>query len=488
MRDLGIARRSLLHLRPDISRVVARLFVPGRELLGGSESRAESTVERVMALSDEEVDAALASLYERFSSRHLDIHESFQSNFERIVGYVKAPLSPARQELLGATFTHELTLEGAAICNPSLVASPVQSRLRDGEVRVVMSYRAISEGHRSSICFREGVVGPDGTLVLDEAKRFPVIAVTSPAPLNREHVRALLRDRDADGDSAEAVLSNLFEEFSTAELEKAMVQFELQGDTRPNVLQTIGTLRAIVAGFYAADFSDDVALTRRVLWPTAPGEYEGMEDARFVRLDDDGTSRYVATYTAFNGFSVAQQLLETEDFIHFVSSPLAGMAARNKGLAIFPRKVNGRYTALSRHDRESNTLAYSDDLHCWDDAVALEAPQLDWELLQLGNCGSPMELPEGWLVLTHGVGPMRTYAIGALLLDLENPTKVIARSMLPVLSPSAEEQDGYVPNVVYSCGSLLHENTLCLPYGVGDQSIRYATFDVKLLLDSLVKV
>jgi len=488
VRDLGLARRSSLHLRADGSRVVARLFVPGHELLGGSESRAESTVERVMALSEEEVDVALASLCERFSSRHENIHDSFNENFTRVAGYVKAPISMSRQELLGATFTHELTLEGAAICNPSLVASPHQDGLREGEVRVVMSYRAISEGHRSSICFRDGVIGPDGTLTLEEAEKFPVVATSSPTSISRKHVRELLHDRRAGGDSAESVLSNLFAEFSNAELEVALKNLELQSDTRPNALKTIRALRSIAAGFYAADFSEDVALSRRVLWPTAPNELEGMEDARFVRLDDGGTSRYVATYTAFDGTSVAQQFLETEDFRHFASTPLAGRAARNKGLAIFPRKIAGHYAALSRHDRESNTLAFSDDLHCWDDAITLETPQSDWELLQLGNCGSPIELPEGWLVLTHGVGPMRTYAIGALLLDLGDPSKVIARSHLPILSPNADEQDGYVPNVVYSCGSYLHGRILCLPYGVGDQSIRYATFDVDALLYALVEL
>jgi len=463
VRDIGLARRTTLHLRSDVSRVVARLFVPGHELLGGSESRAESTVERVMALSEEEVDAALASLYERFSSRHDNIHDAFNDNFARVAGYVKAPISVSRQELLGATFTHELTLEGAAICNPSLVASPRQDGLREGEVRVVMSYRAISEGHRSSICFRDGVIGPDGTLTLEETARFPVIATSSPTSISRKHVRELLRDRRAGGDSAESVLSNLFDEFSNADLEVALKKLELQSDTRPNALKTIRALRAIAAGFYAADFSEDVELSRRVLWPTAPNEVEGMEDARFVQLDDDATSRYVATYTAFDGTSVAQQLLETDDFRHFVSTPLAGRAARNKGLAIFPRKIAGHYV------------------------VTLETPQLDWELLQLGNCGSPIELPQGWLVLTHGVGPMRTYAIGALLLDLADPSKVIARSRLPILSPSAEEQDGYVPNVVYSCGSYLHGKILCLPYGVGDQSIRYATFDLDLLLAAMAE-
>lgn len=464
------------------------MFVPGNELLGGSESRAQSTVERVMTLSEEDVEASLTSLHERFTSRHENLRASFRMNFDRVADYVTTPISKSREELLGAMFTHEVSLEGAAICNPSLVASPHQGGLAEGDVRVVMSYRAISEGHRSSIAFREGVITRDGTFALDALDAFPVVASISATLMNRDLFHALLRDRRADGDSAEVVLSSLGDDFSERELEDAVARLVAQGDTRPNVYQTALELRATAAGFYAATFDADISLSRRVLWPTAPDELHGMEDARFVQLIDQGRTRYVATYTAFNGISVAQQLLETDDFVSFISTPLAGGAARNKGLAVFPRQIDGRYVALSRYDRESNTIAFTDDLHCWDDAEPLETSQLDWEMLQLGNCGAPLELAEGWLVLTHGVGPMRTYAMGALLLDLKNPAKVIGRLRLPLLTPNAEEQNGYVPNVVYSCGAFLHHNNVCLPYGVGDQSIRYATVDVAGLMNAFVEV
>lgn len=461
------------------------MFVPGNELLGGSESRAQSTVERVMTLSDDDVEASLASLHERFTSRHEDLRASFRRNFDRVADYVTSPISKSREELLGAMFTHEVSLEGAAICNPSLVASPRQSGLAEGEVRVVMSYRAIGEGHRSSIAFREGVIARDGTFALDALDPFPVVATVGATLMNRNLFHALLRDQRADGDSAEVVLSSLGDEFSEAQLEDAVARLVAQGDTRPNVYRTAQELRSTAAGFYAATFGADISLSRRVLWPAAPDELHGMEDARFVRLVDEGRARYVATYTAFNGVSVAQQLLETDDFVSFVSTPLAGGAARNKGLAVFPRKIDGRFVALSRYDRESNSIAFTDDLHSWDDAEPLEISQLDWEMLQLGNCGAPLELAEGWLVLTHGVGPMRTYAIGALLLDLKNPAKVIARLKLPLLTPSAEEQNGYVPNVVYSCGAFLHHDNVCVPYGVGDQSIRYATVDLAGLMNAM---
>ncbi len=464
------------------------MFVPGNELLGGSESRAQSTVERVMTLDEDDVEASLTSLHERFSTRHEDLVAVFRKNFDRVADYVGTPISKSREQLLGAMFTHEVSLEGAAICNPSLVASPNQSGLAEGDVRVVMSYRAISEGHRSSIAFREGVIARDSTFTLDALDAFPVVATTSATSMNRELFHALLRDRRADGDSAEVVLSSLGDEFSEVELEDALARLLAQGDTRPNVFQTAHELRSTAAGFYAASFDADISLSRRVLWPTAPDELHGMEDARFVRLLDHGRVRYVATYTAFNGISVAQQLLETDDFVNFLSTPLAGGAARNKGLAIFPRKIDGWYVALSRYDRESNTIAFTDNLHCWNDVEPLETPQLDWEMLQLGNCGAPLELAEGWLVLTHGVGPMRTYAMGALLLDLKNPAHVIARLGLPLLTPNDDEQNGYVPNVVYSCGAFLHHHTVCLPYGVGDQSIRYATVDVARLMNAFEAV
>ena len=244
-------------------------------------------------------------------------------------------------------------------------------------------------------------------------------------------------------------------------------------------------MRAVAECCYVASFDESTQLSRRVLWPATPAESRGLEDARFVRLTEPGEDRYVASYTAFDGRVVSQQLLETTDFLTFVSTPLSGVAASNKGLAVFPRRIDGVWAALSRHDRESNSLAYSSDLRIWNGAEALQDPLHAWELIQIGNCGSPIELDEGWLVLTHGVGPMRTYGIGALLLDLDDPSKVLAQLDRPLLTPDASEQDGYVPNVVYSCGSLLHDGTLYLPYGIADQSLSFATVGVDDLLSLL---
>lgn len=482
MREVGLARRSALRLEPDATRVLARLFVPGQDLLGGSETRTQSTIERILALSDEQVDAALSSIYDRFTAHHADIRSTFSQNFERVADFVPHPLNGPRTQLVGAAFTHELSLEGAAICNPSLVASPDQSGVARDEVRVIMSYRSISEGHRSSISFREGSISADGLLALTPRTPFAEAATTRGALVSKDHMRALLRDHHAGGTTAEAVFASLGSTFTSLELDRAIVRLESQRDTRPNVGATGLKLRDFADCFYDAEFSSRSRLDQRVLCPATPRESHGMEDARFVYLNDGDASHYVATYTAYDGTHVTQQLLETTDFATFTSSPLAGMAARNKGLAIFPRLIDGNYVALSRHDRESNEIAVSADLHCWDETVTIESPRRDWEILQLGNCGSPLELDEGWLVLTHGVGPMRTYSIGALLLDLHDPTKVLARLALPLLMPLHDEQQGYVANVVYSCGSMIHRGALCLAYGVGDQSIRYATVELAALL------
>jgi len=488
MKDLGLARRSSWRMRTDASRVVSRLFVPGQELVGGSESRAADTVDRVLALSDVDVLDELNDLIERFAGRHEDLSEVFTKHADRVSSYVTTEISTARRQLLGAVFTHEYALEGAAICNPSLVAHPDQTAMEDGALRVIMSYRAIGEGHYSSICFRSGIIDRTRQLTLDPPQSGPVVANPSSGLLFRQSFHALLHDLGYDGETAASVLNDLDDRFTPLELETAIINLEEQSDTRLNVMETAGLLRLIATCFYVASFDGSTELSRRVLWPSAPNERNGMEDARFVKLESDGPARYVASYTAFDGHSVSQQLLETADFVVFNSSPLSGRGARNKGLAFFPRKIQGRYVALSRYDRESNAVAFSSDLHHWDEVVGAQSPLQPWEILQLGNCGSPIELAEGWLVITHGVGPMRTYAIGAVLLDLEDPTKVIARLTKPLLLPSVDEQDGYVPNVVYSCGSLLHEGTLYMPYGIADQSIGCATVDLGELLNSFTPV
>ncbi len=479
---MGLATRTSVRVCSDDSRVVSRLFIPGQELVGGSESRAANTVERLLALDEADVESALEDLFVRFDRRHDDLGKVFDDHAERVSDYLSEPISVARRRLIGAAFTHEYSIESAAVCNPSLVAHPDQSGMVTGELRVIMSVRSVGEGHHSSIGFRSGVIDASGHLVLDQASVFPVVGTARCTALNRDVFHALLDELGFDGETSASVLNAMGEHFSVDELEVAVLKLQTQNDTRLNVVRTAELLRLIAACFYEVTFDNDVELSRRVLWPTAPNEGNGMEDARFVATNEDGLAAYVASYTAFDGHSVSQQLLETDDFVTFVSSPLAGRGSRNKGLAFFPRKIGGRFVALSRFDRESNAVSFSSDLHIWDEVMIAQVPRYSWEVVQLGNCGSPLELPEGWLMMTHGVGPMRTYGIGALLLDLDDPTKVIGQLPRPLLTPSFQEQDGYVPNVVYSCGSLIHEGTLFLPYGIADQSISVATVNVSALL------
>ncbi len=484
--DLGVAVRSGLRIRPNPSRVIARLFIPGQELVGGSESRTSTAVDRIQNLGEGEVTAELASVMDRFSSRHENLEETFERHAERVASFVSGPLSPARRQLLGAVFTHEFSLEGASVCNPSLVADPVQPSDPAQGLRVILSYRSIGEGHHSAVNFRTGVIDQGGELTLAEPEPFPVVASTQYATFDRRVFHARLADMGIDGETSAYVLSNLGEFFTMEDLQRGLDRLSRQRDTRPNVFETALQMRAVAECCYVASFDESTALSRRVLWPATPAESQGLEDARFVRLTEPGEDRYVASYTAFDGRVVSQQLLETTDFLTFVSTPLSGVAATNKGLAIFPRQIDGMWAALSRHDRESNSLAFSRDLRIWNGAAALQDPLHAWELLQIGNCGSPIELAEGWLVLTHGVGPMRTYGIGALLLDLEDPSKVLAQLERPLLVPDASEQDGYVPNVLYSCGSLVHGGLLYLPFGIADQSISYATVPVGELVSLLV--
>lgn len=485
MRDAGIAVRSDVRIRADSTRVITRLFIPGKELVGGSESRTSETIARVLTLDESAVDLALEDVIDRFSTRHEDLLQDFAQNAERVADYLDSPISKNRRHLLGAAFTHEYAIEGAAVCNPSLVAHPDQTAVRSGGLRIVMSYRSIGEGHRSCICFRTGDIDEHGTLRFDDPLPFPVVGNTSQGPLLREVFRARLHDLLLDDETAALILKNLATSFSTDELDAAISRLATHSDTRQNVTEAAIVLRSLSESFYVATFKDDIDLSRRVLWPSTPAEMLGAEDARFVEIIDDNALRYVATYTAFDGRNVTQQLLETEDFLTFNSSPLAGRGAENKGLAVFPRRVGGQFVALSRHDRESNAIAFSMDLHHWDQVSTLQMPVESWEMIQLGNCGSPIELPEGWLVITHGVGPMRTYSIGALLLDLNDPTRVLARLTKPLLIPDATERDGYVPNVVYSCGSLVHRGTLYLPYGAADQSIGFCTVRVADLLAAM---
>jgi predicted GH43/DUF377 family glycosyl hydrolase len=464
------------------------MFVPGLEGFDNEDPRSVAVAARLLALDDHEVGSMLGQVLTAFGGRHRDLLKTFERHAAAVADRLEpgSELSDERRLLLGATFTSEYAIEGAALCNPSMVAHPDQSDLPAGSLRFVMSVRAVGEGHRSTIGFRVGTIDAAGQATVDPPPQFAVAGTTCDVVQEAATFRNELHRLDSHGENAEYLLNALGERFSREQLEARLHELQTNLMTRHHAERMIDVIRGIAERTYGVEFPADTSLPERVLWPSTRAERHGMEDARFVRFThDDGCISYYATYTAYDGSHIGQQLLETTDFRAFASAPLVGAAAVNKGMALFPRRIGGRFAALSRWDRESNSVAFSDNLRQWPIAQPVQLPTRAWEMLQLGNCGSPLETDAGWLVLTHGVGPMRTYSIGAVLLDLDDPTVVLSRLQQPLLAPDSDEQDGYVPNVVYSCGGLVHADTLVLPYGIGDAAIGIATVPMGELLAEL---
>jgi predicted GH43/DUF377 family glycosyl hydrolase len=476
-------------LGPSASRTVSRLFVPGQETLIRGDSRAKAVIDRVLRMTEDEVDRTLARTRDRFAGRLRDLDGTLQRAFGLVAHRLggKIAVSAARQLLIGAYFTQLYALEAAALFNPSIVPHPDQAGCGPGELRFVMSLRAVGEGHLSSIEFRTGTISGESAISIDEPGPFPGTGHSRPGACDRGVFREKLAESGHAGEDARFLCGLLPPRFSMAELDSAIGELSRQQATRGDLTALVDRVRWVAASSYQVEFDEEHALSERVLWPGGPAESHGMEDARFVRCTDGDDPTYYATYTAFDGSEVASHLLETADFRTFTASPLAGPATRNKGMALFPRRIGGDYAALSRWDRESNAIAYSADRRRWGPAVTVQTPGHPWELIQLGNCGSPIETPAGWLVFTHGVGPMREYAIGAILLDLDEPERLIGALPQPLLVADESERDGYVPNVVYSCGSLLHGGTVVLPYGCSDSSVRIATVDLAQLLGELTR-
>jgi predicted GH43/DUF377 family glycosyl hydrolase len=479
------------HLDPDPRRVIAQLFVPGEEQ-PGSRSRANGVLARVLALSEDEVSELAASVIREFRGRHRDLTGAFSDNFAVVdkdrIG--RRRLSAERRMLIGACFTKEYAPEGAALFNPSMVAHPDQSNLDDGQVRFLLSVRCLGEGHISSIGFRTGIVGPGSELSLDDPA--PLLGTGSrrdAAYFQRSTFLARVADLSAGAGDAEALIRGLPETFTPEQLADRLAATHEHTRHRQRGQRAVEIITEVTAATYDVEFPADTSVSERLLWPSAPVESHGMEDARLVRfVDDDGGVTYYGTYTAYNGADITPQLLATLDFRQFHLSPMAGRFAQDKGMALFPRRIDGRYAALLRWDRESTSIAFSDDPRVWTDATPLHVPRYGWELIQVGNCGPPIETPQGWLVLTHGVGPMRVYGIGAILLDHDDPTVVRARLPRPLLTATAAGRDGYVPNVVYSCGVLLHGHVLTIPYGISDRSIGFAQVDLTELLGHMDSV
>ena len=483
-----LAERTQVQLGPDPSRVVSQLFVAGEEFASGA-SRTSAVARRVLDLDDDAVDAELARVLRHFQGRHAHLAADLVAHFNQInqSSDDTSDFSVARRMLLGAYATSEYAVESAALCNPSIVAHPTQADVAAGALRVVLSLRAVGEGHVSSIEFRTGVLDEDGDIHVEDPGRMAVAGRVEPGPYDRDAFASLLAVAGDDPEVASAVLGRLPATFTRAELAVSMAELSARALQRSSVRDLVDRIRTVADANYTASFPEDTSLAQRVLRPGGPTESHGMEDARFVRfVDDDASVTYFATYTAFDGSQVSPRLLATDDFRTFITSQLTGRAATNKGMALFPRRINGRYVALSRWDRESNAITTSADAHAWDEGTEIQHPRLPWELVQVGNCGSPMETAEGWLVITHGVGPMRTYSLGAMLLERDDPRVMRGQLTEPLLEPISSERDGYVPNVVYSCGSIVHGDWLVLPYAYGDRTTTFARVPLAKLLRSIL--
>ena len=445
-----------------------------------------------MALSESEVTSTLSTTQDRFATRHLDLRSVFEANFAAVAaGHVAGveELSAERRLLIGAYFTHEYSIESAALSNPSIVPAPDQEGLAPGEQRFVLSLRAIGEGHISSIEFRSGVIDAEGQIEMDAPSRRCAHRAPPSSGLRQGHVpQQASSSSHVRHEIAATVLDALPDRFTLEQLEAVIRKVDQQHGHRPDDAHVTRTMHWLASSNYESSFPPDSKLSERVLFPAGPTESHGMEDARFVRFThDDGTVTYFATYTAYDGYQILPQLIETADFVTFRIATLNGASAKNKGIALFPRMIDGRYAALSRLDNENNFLMWSDNVRFWHQSEVLQRPQRPWEITQLGNCGSPLETEAGWLVITHGVGAMRQYALGAILLDKEDPSRVIGHLAEPLLEPSADERDGYVPNVVYSCGSMIAGELLVLPYGFADVGTRIATVRVDDLLAELTR-
>ena len=430
MQHATFLNRLALYLCPDSSRVLVRPFKPAtepRDLNPTDKTRANHIVDRILALEPLVAANLLAEVLDNFNGRHRNLLATFEARTHEMEDAFRAHpgFTKIQRQLVGAYFMNEYSFEAAALLNPSILLHPDQSQTPDGCCRFILSLRAVGEGHISSLTFRSGTIAADGSVTVDPTARL----ASTP--------RVLSRISDIEGETIEVI------------------------------------------------FRPDEDISERVIFPITEAQSNGIEDARFVAFDDAGKRTFYATYTAYTGRAIRSELLETTDFISFRLSPLRGTAARNKGMALFPRKIDGKYAMIARQDNENLYLIYSDDLYTWDGGQPILKPERPWEFVQIGNCGSPVELDEGWLLLTHGVGAVRKYSIGAVLLDKTDPSKVLARSREPLVRPDPSEREGYVPNVVYTCGMMRHGDLIVLPYAVSDTFSQFATIEIAALLEIL---
>lgn len=482
-----VTRKNII-FNPDSRRVVARYFMNG-------DQRTQKMVSHIMLMDEKQVIETLEHTLREFARRHRNISYTFFKHFEKIRGIIEGmqinydELSGERKMLIGSYCTMEYAIESAAFFNPSMVEDFDQSDLEVGEKRVIISFRATGEGHISSIVFRRGILDKNNNLrVMKIGSNIDKAEIVHKTLYNKERFVMKLNEMHTSTKYTGHIMEDLPDEFEYVVL-KSMINKDLSD---PKISQKRRTALEEVIwladSFYDLQFKHDSDITERVIFPISDSESRGIEDARFVRFtDDDKSEKIFATYTAYNGHAILPKLISTDDFYSFRVMPLYGAGAQNKNLALFPRKIKGKYAMLSRIDGVNNYLMYSDRPTQWNDPVILQEPRFTWEFTQIGNCGSPLWTEEGWLVITHGVGAMRRYCIGASLFDLDDPSKEIGRLKEPLLSPLEDEREGYVPNVVYSCGSIIHNNSLILPYAVSDYSSTYGVVDMAELMEALKK-
>lgn len=518
--------RKKLTFSPDPSRIIARFLYLNDE-------RSADIIRKVLAMSEKDVNMAMSQLLRRYSRRHRNISRIFEKHFTRLapifdkIEVNEEDLSPSQQALIGSYFTMEYSIESAAFFNPSVIEDPDQSGTRDDEKRVILSFRATGEGHISSIVFRTGILDRNNNLSIEPVGKMLAEAdvikrnfydkktfreklvemskaentISIPPPIldkpveNSDHANVIppvvIASPDAKKKSKKIVsyafiLDTLEDNFTYGELMKNLAAAIKNPDISEEQIKILNHMMWLASSHYEINFSIDSAISERVIFPVSATEQKGIEDARFVRFtNDDGDVTYYATYTAYDGIAILPKLISTKDFYNFKILPINGQLSRDKGMALFPRKIKGKYAMLCRIDGVNNYIAYSDSINIWNDAKMIQQPKYSWDLVQMGNAGSPIETEFGWLVITHAVGPMREYSLGASLFDLENPEIEIGRLNQPLMMSNEDEREGYVPNVIYSCGSIIHNHDLIIPYAMSDHSSTYATVNLRELLDVL---
>jgi predicted GH43/DUF377 family glycosyl hydrolase len=470
---------------PDSKRVIARFFYNG-------EVRAREVILRVMELNEEEVFSIISPLLQEYSKRHRNITKVLERHCNKLNILFKElnidtdELTAYRKLLIGSYFTHEYSIESAAFFNPSIVEDPDQSELEEGEKRLIISFRAVGEGHISSIVFRRATINKNNNIeVIGSGNYIDEAEVIRNANYNKKLFFEKATITQIDIATLKEIEAKLEDHFEYSQLRRTILESQKQ-QTDDSKKVEYDKILWLADSYYEIVFSLDTDISDRVIFPISEFERKGIEDARFVKfIDEDGTYSYYATYTAYDGSMIMPKLLHTTDFYDFKIMPLYGSGAQNKNLALFPRKINGKYVMISRIDGWNNYIMYSDKINVWENPIRLQEPKFSWEFVQIGNCGSPIETEHGWLMITHGVGPMRRYVMGVSLLDLEDPSKIIGRLNEPLLLPNKDEREGYVPNVVYSCGAIIHNNKLIVPYGLSDYSSSFAIVDLNDLITKL---